>query len=376
MQDDTTRREYLRYYAMTGSAALAASLAGCSGGGGGDTGGGGGNSGGGGSGGKETGGGGSTSSKMDQWREKAKDEGPLTVATTIDPSTVNSFGKAVNEKFPFIKLRPLDLPPEELESRFISEYQSGNPSIDLVMSRAWTFINQGMGLDLTQLPNYADLPEEAKGGDTWASYKFLVISGFYNTDMMSKSEAPSEWGDIMKSKYKDKMIASTSARPIWVRWMEKNVDKDFVSKFAPLPAEITNSSGTAMKKVAAGVYPVDPYGFTKYLFIDNRAGSAPVDNLFPTLLGPATIMGNKKAPNMNTLKFFLNWYFTEEAAKIQAQQMPNECMGTADNLICNPSDLTTEVKEHGVEVISNSVDVVNLDREAVAKRWSDALLQG
>lgn len=367
MQDDTTRREYLRYYAMTGSAALAASLAGCTGGSDG--------SGDGGDGGDGSGGGSTPTSKVERWKEGAKDEGALTVGTTIDPSTVRSFGNAVNEKFPFLELRPLDLPPEELESRFISEYQSENTSIDLVMSRAWTFINEGMGLDLTQLPNYADLPEEAKGGDTWASYKFLVISGFYNTDMMSEDEAPSEWADIMDSNYKDKMIASTSARPIWVKWMENNVDEDFVEKFAPLPAEITNSSGTAIKKVASGVYPVDPYGFTKYLHIDNRAGSAPIKNVFPTLLGPATIMGNKKAPNMNSLKFFLNWYFSEEAAQMQAEQMPNECMGNADNLICNPSDLTENVTEPGVEVISNSVDVVNLDREAVAKRWRDALLQ-
>lgn len=352
---------------MTGSATLATALAGCSGGGGDGSDGGG-----------DGGDGGSTSTqtKVEKWKEGAKDEGPLTVGTTIDPSTIQSFSDAVNEKFPFIELRPLDLPPQELESRFISEYKSGNPSIDLVMSRAWTFINNDMGLDLTQLPNYRDLPEKAKGGDTWASYKFLVISGFYNTDLMSEDEAPSEWADIMDSKYKDQMIISTSARPTWIKWMENNVDEDFVENFASLPAEVTNSSGTAIKKTAAGVHPIDPYGFTKYLHIDNRAGGAPVDNLFPTLLAPATIMGNKKAKKMNSLKFFLNWYFTPEAAELQSEVLPNECMGTADDIICNPSGLTEDVTENGVAVASDTVDVVNLDREAISKQWKDALLEG
>lgn len=370
---NATRRELIRNVALTGSVSLGASLTGCLGGG-------------------DGGGGGEdmttdtpadetpdtpSASQVEQWRAEAEDEGPLTVASPVQSSTIQGWGDAINERYPFIEFKPIDLGPQQLETRYISEYESGQTSIDLVLSQAWTMIQNDMALDLTQLPNYQDVPDRAKYGDNWTAWILNTRKNFFNHNMVSREDVPESWENLVDGEYKGMFpLWSFGPDASFYKWGEENVDPDFMEKLAKLGGEVYEHHGICTKVVGQGGYPMTAYSNAKYPWVPGRAQGAPVTGFMPTLAEPASMIANPKAPNLSTVKWFMNWYFTEEAARIQIESITKECVGTVENFICDPEGLTELVQKEG-DVINaaNTVDYANLDWEAYGEKWSGLLEQ-
>lgn len=359
--DDKTRREILQYSYVTGSVAVGAALAGCIGG-----------SDDGDSDGSDGSDGGSDGDKVEEWKQKAKEEenGEFKFMHAMAGESATGFIEAVEEEFPWMNINGVK-GSENIGTRFISEYQSGSPTIDAVWYEdVLTLHNEDMVIDLTQLPNYAALPENAKGGDYWAPFKFLTYTTLYNTEQMDNP--PESWGDLTKSEYKGELLMSQSPKFSVLKWIKENVDEEWIDKMAEQDVQLASGHGQAIKQVAAGARGAMPGAFMKYLFIEDRTGETPVEAVpfDKVLLLPTPLGISDEAPHPNTAKFFTNWLFSDDGMETLAGNLKQSCMGTADNLLCNPDGLQ-EVARQPEPVLLEQLGPD--EREEIAQEWKNKM---
>ena len=358
MTDDGTsdgaRHVNRRNVLKTGGALTAGGmLVGCLGGGGGDGGDGGAGgdgSGGDGSGGDGSGGDGSSGgdggsmSKVEEWKQKAKEEedGQFKYFHAAAGSTMQDLKAGVEEEFPWLNLEPVK-GSENIHTRFMSEYRAGNPSFDAVINdTALNLAFQDITTDLTELPNYAALPEEAKGGTNWGPLYYLTYTVLFNTDTWSKDELPTDWGGFLDDKFKGEMIMSATPKTGWMDYIWNNVDENYFQKLVEdYDLRLASGHGNATKATAAGERSINLGSFFKHLFIENRGAGAPVDALSmePTMFIPTPVVISDEAPHPNTAKWFVNYLYSEEGIKTMSQYMSKACVGTINNIQCNPEGL-------------------------------------
>lgn len=349
------RREILRYSMTSGSVAIGAALTGCIGSGG------------------SGGGSGMTGGSPEEWKQKAKEEedGQLKIMHAMSGASATSFFNAVQEEFPWMNINGVK-GSENIGTRFMSEYRAGNPTVDAVWYEDVLVLKkQGMLYNLTNLPNYADLPPEAKGGEYWAPFKFLTYTTLYNTEVMD--DPPTGWEDLTKPKYQGKLIMSQSPKMPTIEWIHNNVDENWLSKMAEQDVRIASGHGAAIKQLAAGGRGAMPGAFLKYLFIGNRASGTPVaappswGNL---LLLPTPLGISNEAPHPNTAKFFHNWLFSDAGQQTLKSSITKSCMGTANNLLCNPSELQKIARQSGLRLVDQ---LGPNKKQEIAQTWQNAM---
>lgn len=352
------------------SGALAASgvLAGCSGGSDG------GDNVDGGDGGGSSGDGGGDLSKVEQWKKKAKEEdhSQFKFFHAAAGSTMQDLKAGVEEKYPWLNLKPVK-GSENIHTRFMSEYRAGNPTFDAVINdTALNIAFQDASTDLTQLPNYAALPDDAKGGTTWGPLYYLTYTVLFNTDKWSKDELPTDWGGYLDDKFKGKMIMTSTPKTGWMDYCWNNVDENYFKKLVEdYDLRLAQGHGKAVKAMGAGERSVMLGGFLKYLFIEDRAANAPVDYVAmdPTMFIPTPLIISDKAPHPNTAKWFINYLYSKEGIETMSNYMSKACVGTINNIKCNPDGLN----EKANDVNPNLVKMFKPDvRERKLQRFKKA----
>lgn len=362
----------------TGGLAGIGLFAGCMGGGGdggdgGDGGGGGGGGGdGGGDGGSDGGGSTPTPSEMEQMEQAARDEGGelAILHQTAQELQDGFFRGAVQERFPWLDFNLITASETGQVSRFISEYNAGNPTIDAVWTQAvFPLIEEGMLINLEEnLPAYADLPDSAKGGSHWAPWRYLAYGMFYNTDLMDASETPENWGDLATEDYSGDILMSQLPKLSVIAWAVEEYGDSWLPDFAANDVRMVPGSGAGIQQLAAGERPMMAGGFIHYLWRDDRAAGTPIEQApnftqVPLIGQPFGI--SKRAPNSATAKFFHNWLLTEEGSAAFAEGAKLTCFGTANNIRCNPSQLQ--------DLVSSISEKIVVDRLAPAEynEWAD-----
>ena len=358
-----TQRSRRKFIQIAGSSAALTTFAGCLGGDG-SSGDGSGESGGtasgndadsGGDGGGDSGGAttsGSTS-QLEQWAEKAKNEedGTVNIAHFLAGETADALFSTFQEDIPWLKPNGLKFSGSELISRYQAEYQSGNPSIDMVWAPSVsTLANQGMLANLEEkLPAWDQVPEGAKG-ETWVPNKTSAYGMHYNSDLISESELPSDWASLTDSQYRDRIIIGQSFSWVFpgMKWAADNND-GWLEAMAEQNVQWASGLGAAVKQMAAGQKALNPFTNLKYPWIEGRAAGTPAKVATKTTpiflyVNPSSV--NKKAPNMNSALYLANYLCTEEGQSSIKQFVETDCAGLSkETLKCDPPEMNQTLHE-------------------------------
>lgn len=371
--EDTSRRRFIR---STGTATVLTAFAGCTGG----------QDGGGGQDGEsgQDGGGDNTTtqtmSQMEEWAEKGKNEedGKVAIAHYLSGETADELFAGFKEDIPWINPQGVKFSGGELLSRFESEYEAGQPTIDMV----WTpgvmaLIEADYMVNLKEtLPAFGNIPGDAKG-DHWVPNKTSAYGLLYNSDMISENELPSSWDELTNPEYKGRMIMGQSFS--WmhpgVHWIEQQ-NSGWIDEMANQDIRFASGLGAAVKQMAAGARALNPVTNLKYPWIEDRAAGTPAKVSVETepvflYVNPSGV--NKRAPQKNSALYLANYLCTDQGQKRIKEAVKTDCAGmNTDSLQCDPKEYHQTLTE-GVDNFQFAGFLPPSEYNDFAEQWQEAM---
>jgi iron(III) transport system substrate-binding protein len=260
--------------------------------------------------------------------EGAKKEGTLTFYTTATvPTLVLPTIKAFNQKYPDIKVEYMRADTMALFTRITEEQRAGNSMFD-VMDTSAPYLYDGRKImqpyyspELVNLEPAAIRKERGAAEGNWAGHWETCIILMYNTDKISKAEAPKTYPDLLNPKWKGKMTLPTTTTGIyWIGNILTHQGEAFVEKMAQQDVHVQNISGAAVGDlVASGEVPLTPATFTSNATRSLTAG-APVGVSFLEPVGCQLegIMLSQRAPHPHAALLFIDFNLSKEAAEVRS----------------------------------------------------------
>lgn len=144
--------------------------------------------------------------------EAAKKEGQVIVWGTA-ALEVDWIPAAFSKMFPGIEVKFLG--DNDVATKAIAEYRAGRHQID-VFATSLTAGRSLLERDMFKKVDYSIFgvsPENIFFDGRAAATHNLVYSVIYNTRLVQPADLPKSWTDLLSSKYKDKMVASTFLLP-------------------------------------------------------------------------------------------------------------------------------------------------------------------
>ena len=259
--------------------------------------------------------------------EAAKKEGKLAFYTAMDLAFAQQLGKAFEENFPGISVRVERSGAERIFTRIAQEYSSNIHAVDVVNTS-----DQAHCLVWKRNQWLAPyLPEEVATHYDKAYYdpdglhvttRILVSPIAYNTNLVSKEDAPKSFADLLDPKWTGKIVKAHPAYSGTIMnatfQIARDLGWDYLEKLAKQKVMQVQSATDSPKKIALGERAVMADG-AGYLVIRYREEGQPVDIVYPSegtplAAGPSAVL--KAAPNPNAARLFQNWMHSREGQQL------------------------------------------------------------
>ena len=227
------------------------------------------------------------------------------------------------KKYPFIQAKKFRIQSQRLLVRFETESRAGKHSADIVRTTDWyidIFKKKNLLLKYDS-PERKQIPDELKDRDGFytALYMFLHVTA-YNTKLVSKSELPHSYDDLLNPKWKDKLGLEDAAYVWFVNLIKIKGEKqgiEYMRRLARQNVSLRSGATLLSSLVAAGELPmaIDLYAYNVERV--KKAG-APLDwvALEPAIVHTVTAGINRNAPHPNASKLFMDFLLSEEGQRI------------------------------------------------------------
>ncbi len=257
--------------------------------------------------------------------EGAKKEGTFTWYTSgTVPTLVLPTIKAFNQKYPDIKVDYFRADGRSLLTRLLEEQRSGNMKVD-VIGHNGPFYFEGRGISQPYYsPEHAALEEGAIRAEPgsklpfWAGHWETCMVTMYNTDKISKADAPKTYQDLLKPVFKGKMtLPTTTTGSYFVGNVLIHQGEEFLNKLAKQDVRVQKISGGALGSlVVAGEVPMTPATYTSTAAA-SLAKKAPIGVAFlePVGCSMAGIMLGKNAAHPHAAMLFIDFTLSKAGAE-------------------------------------------------------------
>jgi iron(III) transport system substrate-binding protein len=259
--------------------------------------------------------------------EAARKEGRVAFYTAMDLAFAQRLGRAFEAKFPGISVRIERSGAERIFTRIAQEYSSNIHAVDVVNTA-----DQAHCLVWKRNQWLAPyLPEEVAQHYDRANYdpdalhvttRILVSPIGFNTNLVSREEAPKSFADLLDPKWAGKIVKAHPAYSGTIMNATFQIARDlgweYLEKLAKQRVMQVQSATDTPKKVALGERAVMADG-AGYLVIRYREEGQPIDIVYPTegtplATGPSAIF--KAAPSPNAARLFQNWMHSREGQQL------------------------------------------------------------
>ncbi|MGV6874715.1 ABC transporter substrate-binding protein [Pseudochelatococcus sp. B33] len=260
----------------------------------------------------------STPDRAEKLEAAAKEEGTLTLYTSVAQSDVQPLIKPFEEKYG-IKVVVWRASGDTVLQRVIQEQRAGRNTVDVVHVGApelEALHREGM-LQPIESPYFGDLLEgSVPEHKEWVSTLLSVWVQAYNTNLISKDELPKTYADLLDPKWKGK-LGYEMENIDWFTTVIQTMGEEEGLKFF---RDLVATNGLSIRKghsllntlVAAGEVPV---GLTLYNYMPSQAKSqgAPIDWF---AIEPAVARSNgvgviKTAQHPNAAALFADYMLSE-----------------------------------------------------------------
>lgn len=131
----------------------------------------------------------------------AEAEGQVTVYLASQDAVNQALVSGFEKKYPDITVNFVRLDSGPMSARIASEVQAGSTTADVVMmaDNVQLEANPEWFRDITELPSYADVPEDRRVSDHYVITQTAPFVITYNTDKIKKSDLPKTWKELASS---------------------------------------------------------------------------------------------------------------------------------------------------------------------------------
>jgi iron(III) transport system substrate-binding protein len=255
--------------------------------------------------------------------EGAKKEGSMVWYTSTSVEDIKRLFDAFNKKYPFIKTEFFNAGSARLFNRILNESRVGKVFFDVVAVRGVETqqLIKGGFLQRYMSPESAAYPQGFKDpGGYWVDYfdAYNIIA--YNTKLVPKDQAPTNWDDLLDPKWKGK-IAMDEEMYSWYAAMATAWGRERAQRFmrglAKQDIQLRSGQTLIAQLMAAGEFHM---GMALAHRIERmKEQGAPVE--WVTTLDPVTVSLHPiavaaKAPHPNSAKLFIDFLLSKEGQQL------------------------------------------------------------
>lgn len=266
----------------------------------------------------------------------AKKEGQLMIYSGASADQLDRYAVGFKKDYG-IDVQIIRLTGAQTTQRFATEASAGITQADIVGTSEGVYYDGNakwfMDLSPARLPNYVAWPDDSK-----SKYRATITRGIlgllYNSDTITKADAPKVWKDVINPKWKGKIILSDPQISVnWGGWLKVTHDAlgdDFIKGLATQGFQVVASTATGAQQVAAGAKALN-FPTANTFAAPLQAQGAPIDYVFmsdPIVVNRFNFGAAAAAPHPNAAKLFMNWLLSD--AGITATCTNNLTMSPGD----------------------------------------------
>jgi iron(III) transport system substrate-binding protein len=305
--------------------------------------------------------------------EAAKKEGKVVWYTSLVLPSAEKVAKLFETAYPGIKVEVHRTGSQRILQRVMQELQANIKNADVVhTSDAGHFV---LLKDKKLLAQYAPagvekFPPGFKDKDGYYfGLRATVNSITYNTKLLSASEAPKTWKDLLDPKWKGKLV---TAHPGYSGVIATHVlalvhmhGWDYFKQLAQNRVMLTQSAADPSGVVASGERIIAVNGGDYSAYQLKKKGN-PIEIVYPKegvplVVSPTAIMGS--APHPNAARLFTDFTFTREVQQVMAD---SEGLYTGHPDVKYPAD---KPKLHELKLLTVEAEELEKRNEEIKKKF-------
>jgi iron(III) transport system substrate-binding protein len=259
--------------------------------------------------------------------EAARKEGKVIWYTAVDLPVAERIAKAFEAKYPGIAMRVERSGGERIFQRIGQEYASNIHAVDVVNSSdaAHFIVWKRDGILAPYVPEDVALhyPAEHRDPDgLFASWRIWLCVIGYNTKLVSATEAPKSFADLLDPKWMGKIVKAHPGYSGTIMTatfqMARDIGWDYFEKLSRQKVMQVQSSADPPKKLALGERAIMADG-NEYNLVQLKEKGDPVEIVYPTegtpvIIGPSGVL--KDAPNPNAARLLQSFMFSPECQQL------------------------------------------------------------
>ncbi len=255
--------------------------------------------------------------------EAAKREGKLIWYTSMGVDDSQPFAKAFERKYLFVQVEVFRLSSEQLLNKILTESRAGQARFDVVVLsgfEAHIAVKQGL-FGRYASPEHPAYPRVFKDPDgLWADFwdNYYVIA--YNTQLVSKADAPKTWEDLLHPRFKGK-IGMDNEDFEWYAGMLEAMGADkgrrYMMALAAQQPEFRKGHSLLAQLLTAGEFPLAITYAHRIEQLKKKA--APVEwatTTDPIIVSLHPVGLSARAPHPNAGKLFIDFSLSEEGQRL------------------------------------------------------------
>jgi iron(III) transport system substrate-binding protein len=267
-----------------------------------------------------------TDKEMDRLIEGAKKEGKVVYYGSTSSTEANEMLKAFQKKYPFVKADMYRAGSDTLMEKILIEARAGRHVADVFNLRAFTItvlVKRGLLAKhpTRHAPFYRDGFKDRDGH--WTSFYQNPATFGYNTRLVSLSEAPKDWPDLLDPKWKGQMIMDREesewyANMIAVMGQEKG--RQFMKRLAGQNIVFRAGHTLLAQLVAAGEHKIGVVLYSPRIELMKAAGAGIEWARAKPVIAYHYSMGvAANAPNPNSARLFVDYFLSKEGQEMVAK---------------------------------------------------------
>ena len=259
--------------------------------------------------------------------EGARKEGKVVLySAMIENQALRPLKAAFAAKYPFIEAEFWRADTRDLINKTLAEVRSRSVVVDVVEGGgvSQTLLRAGVLQEFT-LPGAVNLPKDFVN-PYWIAPRVSYFGPAINTRLVSASEAPKTYEDLLDPKWKGKIAwaanTETGGAMMFISfirsWMGEKKGEEYLTQLAR--QDIANLSGSpreVVNKLIAGEYPLALNIFLHHPVISAQKGAPVAPLMLDPVLGNASVMVLlKSAPNPHAALLLMDFLVSEEGQKV------------------------------------------------------------
>ena len=250
--------------------------------------------------------------------EGARREGNVVFYGPLNINDSRMLAKRFEEKYPSIKVEILRMSAEPLLNRILTEDKAGRNTVDVINNTVIDALKKARLLQPYRSPEHTGYPNQFKDPEGyWASMNNNYYVLGYNSKLVSATEAPKDWWDLLNPKWKGKIGMDQEE----FEWYAQSLDtwgREKAQKFhrALARQQINWRKGHTLisQLIAAGEFPL---GIVYAHRVESmKKVGAPIEwvkTTNPVFVAQSPVGLAAKARHPNAGKLYLDFILSKEA---------------------------------------------------------------